>query len=269
MRCTPSSIRSIEEDRVGLRVLIIFVLALPASAAWQRHVLTPKDDWVDTPAPHPLSYFIDDPGARCEQRDFCLNCSREERPAESRKIKAELSLVGNLAGFAIYDLYYHFEADRRTDTKLILVKTGADEYREIYQCTPSTLIGAGAVRSVLVKIGNDRFLEAKYDTSRGRTNLVDGSRAADYYDYFWFDKTGAALVDFRPILRAVKSVLPKGVVVPSIDSDLAAPGVDWLWHFGDPLVCRLNVQDGTTVINFRFNRQHVVVVKALYKRGRS
>lgn len=150
----------------------------------------------------------------------------EERLALAKKVKVKTDLrrVGKLAAYEIYDLYYQFGSERRTDTKLILVKTGADQYREIYQCTPSTSFGTGAAQSVFIRIGNDQFLEAKYDASGGRTDAV-GQKAADFYDYFWFDKTGANLVDFRPILLAAKSVRPTGAPFPWA-KDLAAPGIN-------------------------------------------
>jgi hypothetical protein len=241
-------------------------MALPVTGAWQRHVMTPKGEWVDTPEPHPLSYFIDDPGSRCEQCDFCWDCSPEKRLAESRKVKADLILVGELAGFGIFDLYYRFESDRRSDTKLILVTTEADEYREIYQCTPTTFFGSGAMRSRLVTIGDDQFLETKYDACGGRHNLVDGSTAADYYDYFWFDKAGAEFVDFRPILRAAKSVMRERF---PFNDELLTPCVNWLWHFGEPLLCTLGTADGTATVRFRFNRGRVMVLNTLYKPAKS
>lgn len=45
-----------------MRILLpLCLLANLADAAWLRHVMTPKSEWFDTPAPHPLSYFTDYP----------------------------------------------------------------------------------------------------------------------------------------------------------------------------------------------------------------
>ena len=244
--------------------LLVSLLALPAGAAWQRHVMTPKEFWVDTPDTHSLAYFTEDPVSRCEQCDYCWSCSSEERLAESKKIKTDLTLVGKLAGFEIYDLYYHFGAERRTDTKLILVKTGADRFREIYQCSPTAFWGTGAVPSVLIRIGDDQFLEAKYDA--GVRSNVRGERAPDLYDYFWFDKTGATLVDFRPILLAAQSLLPTGAPF-QWTGDLASAGVNYLWHFNEPLRSHVGVGEGTATIEFKFDHGRVVVTRALYKPG--
>jgi hypothetical protein len=101
-------------------------------------------------------------------------------------------------------------------------------------------------------IGNDQFLEAKYDASGARTDAT-GQKSADSYDYFWFDKTGANLVDFRPILLAAKFVSP------------TAPGSNCIWHFCEPLRSRIGVSDGTAIVDFKFSRGQVVVTKVRYQ----
>ena len=95
-----------------MRILLpLCLLANLADAAWLRHVMTPKSEWFDTPAPHPLSYFTDYPMLRDASGDFCYLCTPEKKLAEAKKVKVktDLTLVGKLAGFAIYDLYYHFD----------------------------------------------------------------------------------------------------------------------------------------------------------------
>jgi hypothetical protein len=109
---------------VGKLLLMRFLflagfLALPVCAAWHRHVMTPKEEWVDSPKPHSLAYFTEYPMLRNESGDFCYLCTPEKKLAEAKKIrvKTDLNLVGNLAGFAIYDLYYRFETVGSVDTK--------------------------------------------------------------------------------------------------------------------------------------------------------
>lgn len=72
--------------------------------------------------------------------DFCYLCTPEKKLAEAKKVKVktDLTLVGKLAGFAIYDLYYHFDPTF-PDTKLILVQAGPHQYREIYQRVPTQI----------------------------------------------------------------------------------------------------------------------------------
>lgn len=221
-----------------MRLLLLFgLLILPISGAWQRRVMTPKQFWVDAQNAQTLAYFTTDPGLRCEDCDFGWDWPPEKRLTESHKIKTDLISIGTLAGFTIYDLYHRFSGyylpNHSSDTKLILVKTGADQYREIYQCTPTT---GAAVPSVVVEIGKNRFLEAKHSS---------GGKAADLYDYFWFDENGATLVDFRPVLRAAQSVFPKGDT-PWMRDALSDRGVE-----------------------FKFDHNRVVATRAFYRANAS
>ena len=135
-------------------IVVLLSLAVDASAAWQRHVMTPKDDRFDTPPPRSLAYFTEYPMLRDKSGDFCYLCSPEKRLAEAKKekIATEISLVGTLAGFQIYDLFYRFSCEGCVDWKLILVKTGQDQYREIYHVQP-TQVDAHAAASFLVNVG--------------------------------------------------------------------------------------------------------------------
>src|SRR5271157_2646044 len=120
-------------------LVLLSLLALQAGAAWQRHVGTPKGDWFDQPEPHPLAYFTEYPMLRNESGDFCSLCSPDKRLAEAKKqqVGSDLRLVGTLGGFEVYDLFYRFKCQGCVDSKSILVKTGPDEYREIYHREPT------------------------------------------------------------------------------------------------------------------------------------
>jgi len=68
-------------------LLLLGLTVIDADAAWQRHVMTPKDTSFDSPAPHPLAYFVEFPMLRDESGDFCYLCSPEKRLAEAKKEK--------------------------------------------------------------------------------------------------------------------------------------------------------------------------------------
>jgi hypothetical protein len=76
-------------------VLLVLLLALPLSAEWQRHVLTPKGERFDVPVPHTLSYFTQYPSLRDADDDFCYMCSPEKRLAiaKEQKERAEVRLA--------------------------------------------------------------------------------------------------------------------------------------------------------------------------------
>jgi hypothetical protein len=230
-------------------VLLAGLLVPLVAAPWQRKVATGKSTWVDTPQPHPLAYFTAYPMTRIE--DSCGICTAENL-AEAKKVKAQadLKLVGTLSGFAIYDLYYHFEDNPGPDTKLILVKTGSDQYREIYHREP-TQTDARAEPSRFVEVGDERILEAVYDV---------GGNGGDYTrDYFWFDKGGATLIDFTPILVAAKAVLSAGREVLWIyGMDGPGPGTHHLWEPG-PLISRVRVE-GAGIVTVEFKLDNGIVV---------
>jgi hypothetical protein len=85
-------------------------IAASASAPpWQRHIQSGKGESFDTPEPHPLGYFIDDPFLRDDGGDFCSDCAPPGRASVhlERKFKIEVTQVATLQGFAIYDPFYH------------------------------------------------------------------------------------------------------------------------------------------------------------------
>jgi hypothetical protein len=188
------------------------VLALQVSAQpnaeenqhgpWKRHVMTPKDRWFDTPTPHPLAYFTQYPALLDMSGDFCYLCTPEKRLAAAKAAKepkAEVHLVGVIRGFTIYDLFYRFQSDGAVDWKSILVKIGADSYREIYHCEP-TQVDASALPSVIIRVGTEPLLKSQY--------FVGGNRGDFEDDYFWFGKNGPTLVDLRQFSGATSGKRP-------------------------------------------------------------
>jgi hypothetical protein len=209
-----------------------------------------------------LAYFTDYPVLRLEEYYFCEQCSDDQRVAAAKKIevKTDLKLLATLAGWQVYDLSYHIKGER-FDPKLILVKTGADQYREIYHCEPY----GGQPGAYVTKIGNQQFLEARNPS---------GGRQIDDYAYFSFDKHGPTLVDFRPIIIAAKSIkLPPGRTIPPFGSDLKYAGTHYLWHSIQPLRVGFQVTEevgvqvraqGTIWIDFRFSGGRVIPTKTQY-----
>lgn len=148
------------------------------------------------------------------------------------------------------------------------MQTGSDEYREIYHREP-TQVDANAEPSVVVTVGDDQFLEASY--------FVGGNGGDVTHDYFWFDKTGPTLVDFRPILIAATSELPPGRTVKWVyEMGANVPGSHHLWYGRMPLLSRVSVTSviddkspgfvyaGIVDVEFRFDSGRVVVTKASY-----
>ena len=242
------------------RLLILVGLGvLAAGAAWQRHVMTPKGDRRDTPLPHSLAYFTEYPMLRDESGDFCQPCSPEKRLAEAKKEKGatEIRLVGALAGFEIYDLYYRFKCEGCVDWKSILVKTGQDQYREIYHVQPAQ-VDARAESSVLFDVGQDRLLGARYSAGGNKGMYSD--------DYYWFDEDGALPVDFGPIRKAAIAALPRNYSLWGGGDDNGPRTLAmsmfkfWVQEKGGWLCCGR----GAVIVRFRLDRGKAVVTSAVF-----
>jgi hypothetical protein len=116
--------------------------------------------------------------------------------------------------------------------------------------------------SRFVTVGDDEFLEVSY--------VIGGRSQPTQDDYFWIDKSGSTLVDFRPILLAAKSVIPAGKTLRWIyEMDGNIPGTHYLWSAGEPLVSRLRAPDTEDLqVEFRFDHGKVIPTKTSYNLGK-
>jgi hypothetical protein len=175
----------------------------------------------------------------------------------AKEPKAEIHRVGTINGLSIYDVFYRFQTEGNPDWKSILVKTGANSYREIYHCEP-TQIDASALPSTIVRLGKDALLNSRY--------LAGGNKGMYGDDYYWFGPEGPTLVDFSPIAAAGQAALPKGLHI---------------WGGGDAnsfetlasMKFELNVlseksslccDEGIVEVTFRFDHGHVIVTEARF-----
>ena len=186
-----------------MKFLLLFIAVVSsATTKWERRIITPKGDRVDTPSTHPLSWFTQYPSLRDEDHGLCITCSPEQRLAEAKqtRAKAEVRLVGRIGSFDIFDVFYVFDNDPVPSWKSIIVRTGRDEYREIWHYQKNE---GGIWPSFLVKIGHDVVLGLEDDCYR--QNVIR--------EYFWFTKDGPGRIDFRPIWAAAKLTVPHNTKV--------------------------------------------------------
>jgi hypothetical protein len=166
-------------------------------------------------------------------------------------------LVGTLQAFEIYDLFYRFECEGCVDWKSILVKTGPDEYREIYHLQP-TQVDSHADASFIVNVGEDKLLGTRYN--------VGGNKGIYRDDHYWFDKTGPVLVDFAPVRAAARSALPVGKSLWGGGDEngprtlASAMFKFWALDKGDWLCCG----GGAVEVKFKLDRGRVIVTGTNY-----
>jgi hypothetical protein len=115
----------------------------------------------------------------------------------AKEPKAEVHLVGTIRGLRIYDVFYRFNGEGSRDWKSILVRTGPDNYREIYHNQPNEGV---ANPSFLIKIGEETALGVK-----------DNEYRLDVMEAYWcFNASGPEQLDFEPVWEAAGKVIPKG-----------------------------------------------------------
>ena len=249
---------------VRMKTLALLILAsapaLPMGGTWQRHLV--NSDRFDVSEPHPLAYFTEYP--LLLELDPCDDCSPEKRSAQAKEMgfTSEVAFVGTLEGFAIYDVFYRSQEERER-WKSILVRTGKDEYREIYHTESFGPAGGSPLSAKIITVGKEQLLQ---------TRCWDGPRS--YQDDYWFfDKAGPTIVDFSPILTAARSVLPKGMRLYAFE-DESTPGTHYLWQFDHPALTStlwvLNRDEpyccsgGRIDVTFRLNQGRVVVTGKRY-----
>ena len=233
---------------------------LSMGATWQRHVI--NSDRFDNPGPHPLAYFTQYP--RLFQLDPCEGCTSEQRSAQAKDMNfmAQVERVGTLEGFAIYDVFYTMTGERNR-WKSILVRTGQDEYREIYHTESFGPAGGSPESAEIVNVGKEQLL---------RTRCWEGPRSYED-DHWFFDTAGPTIIDFRPIVVRARSVLPKGHKL-SYYEDENIPGTHYLWNFDNPglrstlWVLKPDEQycctGGKIDVSFKFDRGRVIVTRTTY-----
>jgi len=165
---------------------------------WKRYVTTPKGAWFDSPAPQPLAHFTRYPALLDMSGDFCYLCSPEKKLSTAKATKepkAEVHEVGSIGGWTIYDVFYRFQSEGAIDWKSILVRTGPDEYREIYHDEPAE---GKPNPSFLIKIGEETVVGVR-----------DNAYRMDLLEEYWCFDAGAPLqLSFKPVWKAARSAIP-------------------------------------------------------------
>lgn len=190
--------------RVTLYVLLI---ATTASAEWKRYVHMPQGEWSDAPPAHDLAYFRLDPCLRSNVKDRILQCgqpfSKADLEEHAKTTHTDLSVVGKIGTFTIYDVEYIFnEGDAGSRVRSVLIETAPEQLHEIHvrgNMPLGTLFPAE-----ILSLGQLSIIKVKFDDG-GIYHLV-------YEDYYVISQDGALLLDFKPVLQAASKVVPRDMV---------------------------------------------------------
>ena len=109
------------------------LVALPAFGQWNRYAQNGKGEAVSVAEPHPLAYFTHDAVARGDYGELgCDSCSADQKAEMLAEGRAEVSKVGKVGGYTIWDVFYLYTDAKWGKGHSILVQTGDDQYREIF-----------------------------------------------------------------------------------------------------------------------------------------
>ncbi len=189
-----------------LAVMLFLLGASNPAQAQTRHVYSGKGESKDTPSPHPLRYWTDNPLAHDDGGDLCIGCDWNGKKLTAADWRATTSTtkLGELAGHTLLQILYTIHGDAATEGigsdfqwKLLLEQVGPDAYLELYHLQPQ---GAEPHPASIVKVGGESIL-ASYDP--------DGGNGGGCWEgYWWFDKAGAHEVDFDPVYKAISKKTP-------------------------------------------------------------
>ena len=244
--------------KLGL-VLCASLLATPAVAQWERTI----GSHTDVPPAHDLPFFEQHPCARGKGesspaiREIFEQVQAIGSQIRIGKVKTELTLVGQMGKYKIYELIYILDAGLSPTMRSILVQTGLRQYQEILvQAIP--LMGTWE-RTEIVHAGTQPIIVAAFEDASmyrfpRRNYLVLGPLGASELDLSSLDKVEEAVV------------LPKGMSTwaPASDLDLAnmlyTIGTKWDSEFSVKTACCV----GQIEIPLRIEGNRVIAGAAKY-----
>lgn len=252
---------------MALRILVYLTLGVTtAFAGWQRSVNLWNEDIADTPPPHPLKYFQVDPCLRPDTDALgqALDCTYDGAPAPSpvereRRVNTQTELieVGRIGEFTIYDLWYSRGIPfpyPGPDVRSVLVKTGADEYREL---DVRLRLGYAFPASAIVNLDGEPILIVKSHDG-GNHNRIDR-------EYYMFRQGEPARPNFQDVGRAVRELTlgNMAVLTRADDYDLMTVVVE-LYRNDLNLPPALVTERGRITVAYRFVDGRAVVTSSKY-----
>ncbi|ADV81141.1 hypothetical protein [Terriglobus saanensis] len=181
-----------------------------------RQVYTAKGGTPDTPVPHPLSWWTQNPLRLDASGDLMLSRTAPDGhivTSGDYRIQQKVTYLGSISGHRIVQIMTTIEPGPRlvslgwkstdippTQWKSLLVKTG-NEYEEIYRLQSEYGTNPPLKDAAIYGVGPNAIL-GTYDRDSGNGGGCDDG-------YWWFDKAGVHLVDFSPLAQAIYRVIPK------------------------------------------------------------
>ena len=180
-------------------------------------VSTAKGITLDTPVPHPLSWWTNNPLRLDASGDLMIGASASDGKivtAEDYRVSQEVITLGTVAGLRIVQVVTTINPGTRivssgwagaaeppAQWKSLLVQDGTgDRYIEIYELQAEPGLFLPLKPAAIYGVGPDSIL-GTYDPVSGNGGGCDDG-------YWWFDKAGVHAVDFSPLKQAIGRAIP-------------------------------------------------------------
>jgi hypothetical protein len=198
------------------------------------------------PAPsYTLAYFAHDVFLRPES---CVDCTSQERADIAETARTEVVKAGEVRGLEVYDVNYHYQHDATAD-RSVIVRSGADEYREIFYGQPVTNDGGFSATKIIGDTEDQTLVWLRVDTGGNHHEMVDF--------LFRLNSDGATRVDLNPVLEIADSILP-------VNGELNIWAIELLAR-ANTFVFRSPVYwVGTVEVDFRLDGDHLVPLGRRY-----
>lgn len=197
--------------------VLLSIVPMLLSAQLQRKVETAKGETMDTPIPHPLSWWTRNPLRLDASGDLMIGIPASDGElvtSRDYQVNQETKSIGTIAGFRIMQILTTIHPGHRviasgwaadgepaSQWKSLLVQAGpGDEYIEIYKLQAEGGLYQAMKPAVIYGDGPEAIL-GTYDPDSGNGGGCDDG-------YWWFDKAGAHEVDFSPLDQAIIRVIP-------------------------------------------------------------
>lgn len=227
-------------------VIGIFLLQAPPAHAFQfqRRLVTDVVDAHDTPTPHPLVWWTENPLRLDEGRSLLFGRAAEDGhliSASDYRVEQKITTIGTISDHRIVEVITTIHerpslvlATSRlpevppsqpsadlppTQWKSLLVEVGTgDRYVEIYRLQAPFGLYQPMQSAAVLGVGEDAIL-GTYDPATG-----NGGHCSE--GYWWFDKAGAHEVDFSPLDKSIANALPPNSTNPMSCRALASQNAE-------------------------------------------
>jgi hypothetical protein len=247
------------------------LMGTTAFAGWPRYLSGDgKGPSTDSPPAHPLAYFQVDPclRPRTDALVLAIECTWQGKPAPTPEelkrwtsTRIDLVEVGKIGNWTIYDLWYwrdgpsYGPAYPNFDLRSVLVKTAADQYREI-----NVQVRNGGVfpPSEIINLDGEPILIAKFHDGGNDSNI--------YETRYMFNASGLAAPDFSAVGEAVAKLKPPNMSGVIAKDDYPSMTFTLELYKNDTTLPRVDVKErGRITVTYRFVDGRAVVTSSKYE----